>query len=33
VHCLRGVGIVSGLHGYRHDEYGKSRLDRERSAT
>lgn len=32
VHCLRGVGIVSGLHGYRHDEYRKSRLDRERSA-
>lgn len=31
VHLLRGVGIVSGIHGYRHDEYDKSRLDRERS--
>jgi glycosyltransferase involved in cell wall biosynthesis len=33
MHFLRGIGIVSGLHGYRHDEYGTSRLDRERSAT
>lgn len=33
IHMLRGIGIVSGIHGYRHDEYDKARLDRERSAT
>lgn len=32
VHLLRGAGIVSGIHGYRHDEYATIRLDRERSA-
>lgn len=32
MHVLRGIGIVSGLHGYRHEEYDKIRLDRERSA-
>lgn len=33
IHLLRGIGILSGLHGYRHDEYAKGRLERERSAT
>ena len=33
IHLLRGIGIVSGIHGYRHDEYAKSRLEQERSAT
>lgn len=31
VHLLRGVGILSGIHGYRHDEYAKQRLDNERA--
>lgn len=32
VHLLRGIGIVSGIHGYRHEEYDQIRLDRERTA-
>lgn len=32
IHLLRGVGIITGLHGYRHDEYEKGRLERERTA-
>lgn len=32
MHLLRGIGIVTGIHGYRHDEYEKGRLERERSA-
>lgn len=32
MHLLRGAGIISGIHGYRHDEYDTSRLQRERSA-
>jgi glycosyltransferase involved in cell wall biosynthesis len=32
IHLLRGAGIVSGIHGYRHDEYDTARLNRERTA-
>lgn len=32
IHLLRGVGILTGLLGYRHEEYAKGRLERERSA-
>ena len=32
IHLLRGAGIISGIHGYRHDEYDTLRLQRERSA-
>lgn len=32
IHLLRGIGILTGIHGYRHDEYEKGRLERERSA-
>lgn len=32
IHLLRGAGIISGIHGYRHDEYDPSRLNRERTA-
>ena len=32
IHLLRGVGILTGLLGYRHQEYAKGRLERERSA-
>jgi succinoglycan biosynthesis protein ExoM len=33
IHLLRGIGIITGIHGYRHDEYARSRLEQERSAT
>lgn len=32
MHMLRGTGIVLGLLGYRHEEYDKINLERERSA-
>ncbi|MFT3850646.1 MAG: glycosyltransferase family 2 protein [Propionivibrio sp.] len=32
IHLLRGIGIITGIHGYRHQEYAKSRLERERTA-